>query len=175
MATHMVRTWQSQNTLSHTNCLLPLPWRWLCTHRLPSTSMRTRPQPRHTTRTDGGGAATETIGAGRPQYTIWAAPARPGAIVIVEVLAWTSAPPPRTGGITTSLPVTASVTNIGPLKRCGSCDSCDDWRIHAAAAAASSDASPWAEGGAGAPAGPTGSAGIGGRCANASLLSAAAP
>eukprot|EP00964_Phaeocystis_antarctica_P028445 scaffold16039_cov57-Phaeocystis_antarctica.AAC.3 len=33
------------------NCLLPLPCRWLCTHRRPSTSNRTRPQPRQTTRT----------------------------------------------------------------------------------------------------------------------------
>ena len=43
--------WQPQKTRLQTNCLLPLPCRWLCTHRRPSTSRRTRPQPRHTTRT----------------------------------------------------------------------------------------------------------------------------
>ena len=34
------RTWQSQNTRSQTNCLLPLPCRWLCTHRLPGGGER---------------------------------------------------------------------------------------------------------------------------------------
>ena len=43
--------WHPQRTRLQTNCLLPLPCRWLCTHRRPSTSNRTRPQPRHTTRT----------------------------------------------------------------------------------------------------------------------------
>eukprot|EP00964_Phaeocystis_antarctica_P157840 scaffold128220_cov54-Phaeocystis_antarctica.AAC.1 len=140
--------------------------------------MRTRPQPRHTTRTGVGGGAIETI-VGAAQYIIWAAPAWPGAIIIMGPAAWLSPPPsgmwgaaPRMGGMGTILPDTASVTNIGPLKRCGSCD---DWRIHASPRAA---ASPWADRAVGAAAAAgwlTEPAGIAGRCANAPLSNPAAP
>ena len=74
--------WQPQKTRLQTNCLLPLPCRWLCTQRRPSTSNRTRPQPRHTTRTGRPPSGAAIAAVGTHCATIWYMPP-PGPACII--------------------------------------------------------------------------------------------